>query len=394
MKTLCSYFVVTFLLTSASLDANATERKANSASDRPVKITPSDIPNQGILFVDHRPEGRSGHGNQALVECRNGNLISFYPNTDGEIMAGHSTTGWTEFRVSKDAGRTWSDPTVLPYSKAMLGKNALNSALVEEAVTAPDGTVIAFIGRYTSAEWRRTTPVFLTTRDEGRTWSEPRPIDPNADVAHIGRVHANFVHGDTIFVMTDTGTHNSQKDGTGHKLYVSIDNGKSFQLRSSLPFAEIAWYGTMNVIQKNKLIAYVYNDEDEKNIQYATSNDWGKTWSSVSTTHVAKALRNPQLSGEVGGMYFLHGRSGQRTEERCNLVLYRSSDGIHWDEGVFLNKGASDDADSYSTNEILGEYHPSGDVPRLLIQSSVAYDGKRRVNLHHWFIEPVAASVK
>lgn len=354
-----------------------------------IRITPGDIPNKGILYVNREADGRSGHGNQALAECTNGDLLSFYPNTDGAVMAGHSTTGWTEYRRSNDGGRTWSAPTVLEYSKAMLLSKDLNSALVEEAVTAPNGTVIAFVGRYTKAEWWRTTPVYLTSRDNGRTWSAPRPVDPAADIAHLGRTHAVCVHQGTIYVLFDSGTHNSKKDGTGHKLYVSTDNGGSFQRRSALPFGELAWYGAMNVIQGNRLIAYVYNNADERNIEYATSDDFGATWSAVQTTLVAKALRNPQLSSEINGVYLLHGRSGHQGPEACNLVLYRSTDGIHWDEGVFLNKGPNNDADSYSTNEVLGKYSPGG-PQRLLIQASVAYDGKRRVNLHHWFIEPTA----
>jgi hypothetical protein len=166
---------------------------------------------------------------------------------------------------------------------------------------------------------------------------------------------------------------------------VSRNNGESFEFRSALPFSEIAWYGTMNVIPGNRLIAYVYRDEDERNIQYSISDDEGKTWSPVKTTFLAKALRNPQLSAELNGVYYLHGRSGQKGAESGNLVLYRSVDGVNWDEGVFLNKGPRDDADSYSTNEIIGKYAPTG--PRhLLIQSSIAYDGKRRVNLHHWVV--------
>ena len=373
--------------------AFATDRSgaAPAAKAAPeIIVTPAGIPNKGILFVNHEPSGRSGHGNQALTECINGDLISFYPDTAGDVMVGHSTTGWTEYKISKDGGSTWSVPKVLEYSKAVRAGKEFHSALVEEAVTAPNGTVIAFLGRYTSEDWRRTTPVYITSRDNGQTWGAPREVDPKADIFHIGREHGVCVFQSTIFALFDSGTHSSKKDGTGHKLYVSTDNGESFQLRSALPFAENAWYGTMNIIQGNKLIVYVYRDEDEKNIQYVTSDDLGVTWSAIKTTLVSKALRNPQLSSDVGGVYFLHGRSGHRGEEPCNLVLYRSTDGITWDEGVFLNKGPKDDADSYSTNEVIGKYRP-GAPRRLLIQASVAYDGKRRVNLHHWLVQPASS---
>ncbi len=73
-----------------------------------------------------------------------------------------------------------------------------------------------------------------------------------------------------------------------------------------------------------------------------------------------------------------------------HLVLYHSRDGIHWDGGVFLNKGATDDLDSYSTNAIIGRYD-RGESERLLIQASIAYDESgRRVNIRHWWIEGIS----
>jgi Neuraminidase (sialidase) len=375
-------WLVTFSL-AFGLDALAS---TGASSLPPLSVQPPNPPNRGVLFVDHQSRGRSGHGNHALTECRNGNIISFYSNTDPDLMDGHSNSGWAEYRISSDGGKTWSPPTPLGFSQDTFEKKlGLHAALVGEAVTAPNGNVIAFIGRYTSHNWHRTTPAYSISKDHGRSWSAPRLVAPNADISQIGREHAAIVHRDTIFVLYDSGSHNSARDGSGHKLYVSRNNGESFEFRSALPFAETAWYGTMNVISGNRLIAYVYRSEDERNIQYATSDDEGKTWSTVKTTFVAKALRNPQLSAELNGIYYLHGRSGQEGEESGNLVLYRSTDGITWDNGIFLNQGPRGDADSYSTNEIIGKYAPGG-PKHLLIQSSIAYDGKRKVNLHHWVV--------
>ena len=43
-------------------------------------ITPSNLPNKGILFVDHAANNRSGHLGHALVQCENGDILAFYPN--------------------------------------------------------------------------------------------------------------------------------------------------------------------------------------------------------------------------------------------------------------------------------------------------------------------------
>lgn len=43
-------------------------------------ITPSNLPNKGILFVDHAANNRSGHLGHALVQCENGDILAFYLN--------------------------------------------------------------------------------------------------------------------------------------------------------------------------------------------------------------------------------------------------------------------------------------------------------------------------
>ncbi|MFO7821965.1 MAG: hypothetical protein R6V56_07950 [Lentisphaeria bacterium] len=65
-------------------------------------------------------------------------------------------------------------------------------------------------------------------------------------------------------------------------------------------------------------------------------------------------------------------------------MLYSSDDGISWDDGVFLYKGEGKYA--YSANAVIGKGNEEK-PPRLLIQSSIPYDGKRRVNVHHWWVE-------
>jgi hypothetical protein len=98
---------------------------------RPFVIVPGNIPNQGIMFVDHEKEGRSGHGHSAITECKNNDILAFYANTDAEIWGGHSVAGWSEYKRSTDGGKTWSDPIVLDYSKSIWeGDNEVYSALV------------------------------------------------------------------------------------------------------------------------------------------------------------------------------------------------------------------------------------------------------------------------
>ncbi len=390
----CFTLVITLLAVAAAIPTvaiSAAEQTRKTNASPQFTITPSDIPNAGIPFVDHQSEGRSGHGGQAITECTNGDIIAFYSNVCGETYGGHGTAGWSEYRISSDGGSSWSEPYILQYSKQVWEGDEFYSALVDEVLTAPNGTVVAIAGRYTGEDrqWARTTPVYLRSYDHGRTWTEAQEVDPGADVRKVAREHASLVHQNTLFVLFNPGDRDgSDRHMLPHCLYVSTDNGESFSRRSVLPFDPRRWYGAMTVTPEGHLIVYSYLEQDEHHPHYTISRDNGHTWSEVQTTFLAKRIRNPQLSRQIGGLYFLHGRSGHTGDDPRHLVLYSSTDAINWDEGVFLNKGSTRDLDSYSTNEIVGKYDP--DVPeRLLIQSSIAYDDRgRRVNLHHWWVQP------
>lgn len=358
------------------------------------RVVPSDLPNKGILFVDHQKQGRSGHGGNCLTECHNGDIMAFYSNVSGEIHKGHGVAGWSEYRRSTDGGATWSEPTILDYSKCAWEGDQVYSAIVFAAATAPNGTLIAFACRFENTLWiKKLPPVCLLSYDQGRTWSEPRPLDAHATVEDVSLTFdAVFTHNDKVFAVFMGGS--ADYCPGPHSLYVSTDNGESFERRSVLPFNHENYYVTAGVLDGDDLIVYSYpyrknGQVDEYNIPYVTSADEGRTWSAVKTTHFARAIRNPQLSRKIGNLYFLHGRSGSLSRDPRHLVLYASSDGIHWDDGTILHHKDIGGGDAYSANEVIGKYDP-GVANRLLIQSSIAYeDGNSKVNEHHWWIEGI-----
>ena len=368
---------------------------ASESSSNEFKILPDSVPNDGLLFVDHQKFGRSGHGGNCITECQNGDIVSFYPNTSGEILAGHGVGGWSEYRRSKDGGKTWSSPSILDYSKRAWEGDDLYSALVFAVTTAPNGTLIAFILRFDGEPWiKKFTPVYLMSHDQGYTWSDPYPLDTGANVEEVSfTLDAVFVHNSQIFAVFMGGSP-TYSDGP-YSLYVSGNNGETFEKRSLLPFDCRNYYVTAGVLDQGEIIVYSYayrtdTPIDEYNIDYVISIDEGRTWSEVQTTKFARAIRNPQLSSKIGNLYFLHGRSGGMSHDPGNLVLYSSPDGIHWDDGIILHRKPFPNGwDAYSANEVIGKYDQT--VPnRLLIQSSIVYDPEsKRVNEHHWWVEEI-----
>ena len=367
------------------------------AEPKRFRVSPADLPNKGIVFVDRQKDDRSGHGGNCLTECHNGDILAFYSNVSGEILKGHGVAGWSEYRRSQDGGKTWGEPVVVDYTKRAWDGDEMYAAIVFAAATAPDGTIIAFISRFETDNWvKKFAPVYLLSHDHGRTWGEPRPLDPDATVEEVSLTFdAVFTHNDQVFAVFMGGT-NAYTYGP-YTLHVSTDNGESFERRSELPFDYENYYVTAGVLDKGDLIVYSYpyredKQIDEYNIPYATSADDGRTWSEVRTTEFARAIRNPQLSRNIGDLYFIHGRSGSISRDPKHLVLYASTDGIHWDDGTILHRKEIGGGDAYSANEVIGKYDPS--VPnRLLIQSSIAYEhGNAKVNANHWWVEDIGGS--
>jgi Neuraminidase (sialidase) len=377
---------------------------AQKVAQRPFKIIPENIPNEGILFVDHEKNGRSGHGGHAVTECSNGDIIAFYMNTWGEEQRGHGSGGWSSYKRSKDGGKTWGEPVDLKYSWDMWNKwdKEVHSAMVFGATTAPDGTIIATVVRFADASWhKRLPPVYLLSHDNGYTWSEPMEFDKNATVYDIAMTfNTNFVRNNEVFIVFFGGPENPSVGP--YSLYVSKDNGKTFSRCSILPFDHRNYYCAASALDNGDIIVYSYpyptdgrfanpsKDTDEKNIPYVISKDGGLTWSEVKTTYFAKAVRNPQMSGKVGDYYFMQGRSGSYGENPNNFVLYSSKDGINWDEGVYLmthqsSPHSGNGGDCYSGNAVIGNYNPSS-PKRLLIQADLSYNGAK-VNIYHWWVE-------
>jgi predicted neuraminidase len=351
------------------------------------EIEPPNLPNDGVLFVDNAKEDRSGHLGHALVEYAPGKILAFYANCDGEANEGHNGIGWMEYKRSEDGGRTWSDPMILDYSKKVFDEGKGWSVMCEKALLAADGTILLFTlasDISSTPLWRPFgIPVMLRSTDDGRTWSDPVPVSDQR-----GRVYDVLRYQDSILVLefcndgTDTWTGTLPEHV--YRLYVSTDNGKSFSPRSTLPFDTLnRGYGTMELLPDGSLIAYVYNEKNESNLDYVISRDGGHTWEEPRISHLAKQIRNPQM-GRVKEGYVLHGRSGNWGEdgEKGNFVLYTSRDGILWDKGRYLQMQTAGHG-SYSNNLIV--HDPDGGRERLLIQSSYAYD-KNKTNVHHWWL--------
>ncbi|MBQ3140926.1 MAG: exo-alpha-sialidase [Clostridia bacterium] len=281
--------------------------------------------------------------------------------------------GWVEYRISRDAGKTFSDFYTLQYSLDSF-LDGIHTISVEKAVACDDGTIVAFCLRNDAYDpqfcepWD--TPTWIVSRDQGETWSEPQVYS-----RYRGRTYDATYRDGVIYVLHYCNEHFlGSNNNHVYRLYVSTDNGKSFEERSFIPFDTIQrGYGAMQFDAEGRLHAYAYNASDEVHMDHAVSTDNGFTWEVTEPCFVAKGIRNPQV-GCVDGVYVLHGRSG----DLKGLVLYTSTDAFNWDEGVYLRQTPG--AAAYYSNN-LNLCDEKGNF--LLVQYSDPYDMPARVNVNH-----------
>lgn len=348
------------------------------------QLTPEAIPSSGIAYVDHSQNCRSGHLGHALAEYRKGCIISFYPNCSGNhnlLFPGHDSFGWVEYRRSEDEGTTWSEAKKLPYSWESFLNQPFTIAC-EKAVSPKENTIVVICLRCTNPHlWEPyLEPVVVRSEDGGETWSDPALLCDKK-----GRPFDALVHEGVIYVlMHDCESFPATTPEHKYYIYESRDCGKTFTLRGTLPGDPTNHaYGNMVIREGGALICYLYNRADEYNLHYFISPDMGLTWSEEGTSHCAKRIRNPQVARVKGG-YILHGRSGCESPELpSHFVLYTGTDGIHWDDGTYLCMEDRGEQAYYSNNLVIN--HDDGSQ-RVLIQSSVPYDGPR-VNVAHWILD-------
>ncbi len=355
--------------------------------DKGFKITPENLPNDGIMFVDNQARGRSGHMGHALVEYAKDSMLAFFSNCSAAIERGHTGYGWMEYKRTTDGGKTWSEPIVLDYSYKCFIDGVCNVSC-EKAVCTDNGTIVLFCLRNkTITRWEPyLEPTVLRSFDGGNTWTEAKIM-----TQHRGRIMDVMYKDGVIYVLEFCNDAETKWTGNSpehvYRLFVSTDDGDTFEEKSILPFDTFGRsYGAMEILNDGSLIVYNYNENDEYHSDYCISHNMGKDWENPSKAYFAKRIRNPQIC-KANGIYFMHGRSGNNTTELpFNFVLYTSKDGLNWDEGEYVRVTPPEGWGSmayYSNNCVTGRF---GGKKRILIQVSDPYF-EGCVDVKHWWID-------
>ena len=309
---------------------------------------------------------RCSHGGPVCMEYADGTLVAFYANTSS-----HNLDGWSEYALSRDGGRTWDKYHPFPYSREAYRKDPKHPVWIEEGLVTEKGTAVLFLTHFGNG--KRTGNSIMRSHDHGTTWSDPEPLAKET----VGYPAAVAVAGAVNYVLLDS-------LNAGHELHVSTDDGQTWSRRSTLPLQKDAWYGAMCVMEDGRLLAGAYVTHDENHLHYCISQDGGHTWSEQQEAYVDKKIRDPELA-YLDGKYYLHGRSGQSGDGRGRFVLYQSTDGIRWKNGVIVS-GDTRHPDGYSHNCIINKYDDNA-ASELMVLYSIIYSPPR-TSEYVFFVKP------
>ena len=93
------------------------------------------------------------------------------------------------------------------------------------------------------------------------------------DGSFVGYPVSTAVDGSTNYIVLDSVNRGA------HVLYVSTDDGRSWQKRSTLPLQDEKWYGALTLMENGGLLAGAYDSDDEYHFYYCISTDQGRSWS-------------------------------------------------------------------------------------------------------------------
>lgn len=332
-----------------------------------------------ILYIDNEARGRSGHMGHPMLNLGNGIIMDFNSNVSAVRCDGHSGFGWMEYRISEDYGDTFGDFNIVPYTMDVL-LDGMYSAIIEAAVVCDDGTIVAVCNIFSQESSVCCSPygipTFIRSCDMGKTWETAKPLSD-----YEGRVYNARYHDGKIYVLEFCNRNVvGETENDVYRIFCSCDNGESFYELCVVPFDSTngRFYGTMQFDTSGNLIVYAYNYKCETELDYAISEDGGKTWIKTGSCYLTKKIRNPQVA-ILDGQFILHGRESGDINA---FVLYTSEDGIVWDEGhriVDYHPAIS----FYSNNVIVNKNGKN----KLLIQYSQTYKESCCVNIYHMWIE-------
>lgn len=251
-------------------------------------------------------------------------------------------------RRSEDNGRTWSEPEIILRGQ---GRGAGYGDICVAETRHGEKIIITFIGGpglWGSTAEKPQPQYVMESTDDGRTWSEPRTMQPQiygAKCPDPERQHysASFIaagHGATTCygrVMFVAAMWDPTRRAFDNRLVYTDDLGESWQV--SEPAYDRGDEAKVIVMPDRSLLMSIRNPRREQRI-FSVSTDGGETW---EQTHKYDGLKDPACNGAIFLTPPSDGRRLMHTlpdgPGRKNGTLYTWSETEGWDDGILLTPG-------------------------------------------------------
>lgn len=281
-----------------------------------------------------------------VIELENGDMLlmtreatEHYAN-DGDIMMVRS----------KDGGKTWGDRQVISAIKDVDEREGCGIQLKDGTILVgvfyndlyiPGGTYnwggkvkLKDVGR------SRLGAHFITSEDNGKTWSKPRFIDiegmPFTGLEGPTDAPILMPDGSILLGVIGYGLHGDSKN-IGSVMLRSTDNGKTWKYYSTIasdPGGKLGKFVEPGIVRTNtgRIIAGLRNHADENAIWMTYSDDDGKTWvPPFKTEMIGHPVDLIQLSdGRIMATYGVRTGAGRHTEPGGIRACFSSDNGETW----------------------------------------------------------------
>ena len=206
------------------------------------------------------------HNHQpAITWCRNGDLLAIWFSTDAESGREMVVLG---SRLRKGA-KEW-EPAFLFFK--VPDRNMTGSSLL----TLGDGTIVHLNGVADSGDWKRLALVVRSSRDNGRTWSEPVIVEGEHAVRHQVIAGPIICSDGTLIQCCDAGP--GGDDGTS--IHLSQDNGRTWEdTGATIP----GIHAGIVELKDGRLMAFGRGNSIDGKMPVSFSSDKGYSWTSEAS---------------------------------------------------------------------------------------------------------------
>jgi len=217
----------------------------------------------------HEPDGT--RMNEATGLARNGDLVVLCSGWSDKILEGQERWNDGPFRAgilsawvcrSSDGGRTWR---VGKDAFPKRGPDGGSCIPFGDILPGKDGDLRAAI--YTVIKGRPDRVYIYRSRDDGKTWGDPVPMEEKV------------LRNETALLHLGDGKWLAAARGNGLALYASEDDGKTWTCRGDVTGLAQHPGHLLRLKDGRLLLTYGNRTEGDKCVEVRVSGDEGKTWS-------------------------------------------------------------------------------------------------------------------